>query len=85
MVETYPNQFAPCVPYTTRDKLPAEQNEREYNFVNKNTIENMLSKGELIEAFKYNCHDYGITVESIEKVSERGKFCLITLELEVIV
>jgi guanylate kinase len=43
----------------------------------------LLSKGEIIEVFKFNNHLYGLTLENIEDVAQKGKFCILTFGLEV--
>ncbi len=56
---------------------------REYHFVSKEKMEEMLSLGQFIEMIKVKNILYGFTADSIEKIAEQGRICVLNLELEV--
>ena len=60
------------VSYTTRAPRPAEQNGREYHFVDDATFVAMLERGEFLESAQVHGHRYGTSQASITGALDGG-------------
>jgi len=60
------------VSYTTRAPRPAEQNGREYHFVDDATFVAMLERGEFLESAQVHGHRYGTSQAAIGSALEGG-------------
>jgi len=60
------------VSYTTRAPRPAEQNGREYHFVDDATFVAMLERGEFLESAQVHGHRYGTSQTAIAGALEGG-------------
>lgn len=60
------------VSYTTRPPRPAEQNGREYHFVDDATFVAMLERGEFLESAQVHGHRYGTAQATIASALEGG-------------
>lgn len=83
LVESYKGTFATCTAYTTRPPLPHELDGRDYHFTTLEKLNSLILKGEIVEVYKFNNHLYGLTLENIEDVAVKGKFCLLSFGMEV--
>jgi len=69
------------VSFTTRAPRPAEQNGREYFFVDTSTFESMVAQGEFLEWANVYGHLYGTSAAQVEHERENGRD--IVLEIDV--
>ncbi len=60
------------VSYTTRPPRPAEQNGREYHFVDDASFVSMLERGEFLESAEVHGHHYGTSQAAIAGALEGG-------------
>jgi len=60
------------VSYTTRPPRPAEQNGREYHFVDDATFVAMLERGEFLESAQVHGHRYGTSQATVAGALEGG-------------
>lgn len=60
------------VSYTTRPPRPAEQNGREYHFVDDATFVDMLERGEFLESAQVHGHRYGTSQAAIAGALDGG-------------
>ena len=60
------------VSYTTRPPRPAEQNGREYHFVDDATFVDMLERGEFLESAQVHGHRYGTSQAAITGALDGG-------------
>jgi guanylate kinase len=60
------------VSYTTRPPRPAEQNGREYHFVDDATFVDMLERGEFLESAQVHGHRYGTSQAAISAALDGG-------------
>jgi len=68
------------VSYTTRPPRPAEQNGREYHFVDDASFMAMLERGEFLESAQVHGHRYGTSQKAIEGTLDGG--CDLVLEID---
>jgi guanylate kinase len=69
------------VSYTTRAPRPAEQNGREYFFIDRPAFEEMIARGDFLEWANVYGHLYGTSAEQVER--ERAAGHDIILEIDV--
>lgn len=68
---------------TTRPRSPNEVHGRDYFFVDKQTFEEMLRKGELLEhATVFGKHDYGTPRQPVQAQLERGSLVILDIDVQ---
>lgn len=83
LVETYPNEYQFIVSHTTRPMRPYERQDVNYHFVSFPTIEEMLAKGEFIEAQVVHYDNiYGTSVAEIEHAQSAHKIACSDIEIQ---
>ena len=68
---------------TTRSPRPGEQDGREYNFTNQEAFLTLLKEGGFIEHAQFGGNYYGTSVKAVKDVAEKGKICVLDIEMEV--
>lgn len=68
---------------TTRSPRPGEQDGREYNFTNQETFLNLIKDGGFIEHAQFGGNYYGTSVKAVKDVAEKGRICVLDIEMEV--
>jgi guanylate kinase len=74
------DKFEKLVSYTTSDPTAVEKNEW-YNYVNIETFRQMCESGEMFQSSMYAGHGYGSTKEDVEKILEKGKHVITTMDI----
>ncbi|XP_065204997.1 disks large 1 tumor suppressor protein isoform X3 [Planococcus citri] len=78
LISEFPQQFASCVPHTTRPRRENEVDGKDYHFVSSREImERDIHNHLFIEAGQYNENLYGTSVASVREVAEQGKHCIL--------
>lgn len=70
------------VSYTTRAPRAGEENGVNYNFVNRQTFEEMIERDELLEYAEYVNHYYGTSLKVIEEKLNAGIDVLLDIEVK---
>ncbi|CAR28094.1 hypothetical protein ZYGR_0N05840 [Zygosaccharomyces rouxii] len=78
----FPDKFGFSVSSTTRSPRPGEVNGREYNFVQVEQFQKMIQEGKFIEWAQFSGNYYGTAVDSVKKVIESGKVCLLDIDMQ---
>ncbi|KRX54787.1 Disks large -like protein 1 [Trichinella sp. T9] len=73
----YPDNFACCVPHTSRPRREHEVDGRDYYFVSREVMEHDIHNHLFIEAGQYNGNLYGTSIGSVRDVSEQNKHCIL--------
>lgn len=68
---------------TTRAPRPGEQDGREYNFTNRDSFLALVKDGGFIEYAQFGGNYYGTSVKAIKDVAEKGRICVLDIEMEV--
>lgn len=68
---------------TSRPKRPEEVNERDYYFVPLPTFEADIVANKFVEHGEFEGHYYGTALDSIRRVTNSGKHCILNLHCEV--
>lgn len=73
----FPGRFGSCVPHTTREPKEKEQDGYDYHFVSKEQMERDIQNHLFIEAGHYKDNLYGTSIDSVRKVAESRKSCVL--------
>ncbi|KAJ3387098.1 guanylate kinase [Lobulomyces angularis] len=82
LMAEFPQVYGNAISHTTRKPRHGETNGIDYYFIQRHDFKKMNSENKFVEVVEMFGNMYGITYDSIKKVQEDGKICLIDLELE---
>ena len=69
---------------TTRSPRLGEQDGREYNFTTKASFLELVDKNGFIEHAQFGDNLYGTSIKAIENIAEKGRICVLDIEMEVV-
>lgn len=84
LLQEYPHIYGLSVSHTTRKPRIGEEHGVHYYFVSKQEMNKMNASGKFIEYVSLFGNDYGTSMDSIDRVTEQGKVCILDLEFEVL-
>ncbi|KAG8527999.1 uncharacterized protein KY384_006915 [Bacidia gigantensis] len=67
---------------TTRKPRAGEQDGREYSFTTSEAFLALIDEGGFIEHAKFGGNYYGTSVKAVKDVAEKGRICVLDIELE---
>ncbi|KAL8992449.1 MAG: hypothetical protein Q9188_007581 [Gyalolechia gomerana] len=67
---------------TTRAPRPTEQDGREYNFTTREAFLKLVDEGGFIEHAQFGGNYYGTSVKAVKDVAEKGRICVLDIEME---
>ncbi|MCJ1347647.1 guanylate kinase [Peltigera leucophlebia] len=67
---------------TTRSPRPGEVNGREYNFTTKEDFLQLVEARGFIEYAQFGGNYYGTSVKAVKDVAEKGRICVLDIEME---
>ncbi|XP_069011688.1 MAGUK p55 subfamily member 3-like isoform X1 [Embiotoca jacksoni] len=79
-----PQQFGLAVPHTTRAKKCHEREGVEYHFISKAAFETDIQNSKFIEYGEYKENLYGTSLESIHRILDQNKVCLVDVQPEAL-
>ncbi|XP_072229123.1 MAGUK p55 subfamily member 3-like isoform X1 [Leuresthes tenuis] len=79
-----PRRYGLAVPHTTRARKSHEREGVEYHFISKAAFEADIQNGKFIEYGEYKENLYGTSLESIHKVLNQSKVCLVDVQPEAL-
>jgi len=68
---------------TTRKPRAGEQDGREYSFTNQESFLKLVDDSGFIEYAKFGGNYYGTSVKAVKDVVEKGRICVLDIEMEV--
>ncbi|KAI8608872.1 P-loop containing nucleoside triphosphate hydrolase protein [Chytriomyces sp. MP71] len=77
----YPNAFGFSVSHTTRGPRPGEVDGVAYNFVTRERFHELLAENAFIENTEFSGNLYGTSFETVKKVQDQGKICVLDVEM----
>ena len=77
LIHDYPDKFGSCVLHTTRERKDDELDGFNYHFVSKEQMERDIQSKLFIEVGHYMDNLYGTSIESVRKVVEIHKNCVL--------
>ena len=72
-----------CAPDTTRAPRQGEQDGREYYFTTKEQFLDLIDKDGFVEHAQFGDNLYGTSRKAVEDVAEKGRICVLDIEMEV--
>ncbi|GMT18674.1 hypothetical protein PFISCL1PPCAC_9971, partial [Pristionchus fissidentatus] len=72
LITLYPKRFSTTVPHTTRTQRENEANGVQYHFVSRPRLEEMISKGEMMEFGEFKGNLYGTALAAIHSAAKKG-------------
>uniref|UniRef100_A0A8C6P7C3 MAGUK p55 scaffold protein 3 n=1 Tax=Nothobranchius furzeri TaxID=105023 RepID=A0A8C6P7C3_NOTFU len=82
VINQRPSQCSHFQPYTTRARKSHEREGVEYHFISRAAFEADIQNGKFIEFGEYKENLYGTSLESIHKVLNQNKVCLVDVQPE---
>ncbi|XP_010743474.2 MAGUK p55 subfamily member 3 isoform X2 [Larimichthys crocea] len=79
-----PRLYGLAVPHTTRARKCHEREGVEYHFITKAAFEADIQNGKFIEYGEYKDNLYGTSLESIHRILDQNKVCLVDVQPEVL-
>ncbi|XP_039990426.1 MAGUK p55 subfamily member 3 isoform X1 [Xiphias gladius] len=79
-----PRRYGLAVPHTTRARKCHEREGVEYHFITKAAFEADIQNGKFIEYGEYKDNLYGTSLESIRKILDLHKVCLVDVQPEAL-
>ncbi|XP_028990661.1 MAGUK p55 subfamily member 3-like isoform X2 [Betta splendens] len=79
-----PHRYGLAVPHTTRARKGHEREGVEYHFITKAAFEADIQNGKFIEYGEYKDNLYGTSLESINRVLDQNKVCLVDVQPEAL-
>ena len=68
---------------TTRSPRPGEKDGVEYHFTTKDAFLRLVDEGGFIEHAQFGGNYYGTSVEAVRDIAEKGRICILDIEMEV--
>ncbi|KAK4973306.1 guanylate kinase [Elasticomyces elasticus] len=83
LFEQYPDKYGFSVSHTTRAPRSGEEDGREYNFTTVESFKKLVDDDGFIEHAKFGSNFYGTSVQAVKSVAEKGRICILDIEMEV--
>ncbi|KAI4202205.1 MAG: hypothetical protein LQ350_002720 [Teloschistes chrysophthalmus] len=78
----HPDIFGFSVSHTTRAPRSGEQDGREYNFTTRDSFQQLVNENGFVEHAQFGGNFYGTSVEAVKNVAEKGRICVLDIEME---
>ena len=79
----FPDKFGFSVSHTTRAPRAGEEDGREYHFTTKKKFLELVEQRGFIEHAQFGGNHYGTSIRAVEEIAERGRMCILDIEMEV--
>jgi guanylate kinase len=83
LFEEFPDKFGFSISHTTRSPRAGEEDGREYHFVSKEGFLDLVDKKGFIEHAQFGGNHYGTSIKTVEEIAEKGRICILDIEMEV--
>jgi guanylate kinase len=84
LLQEFPHIYGRSISHTSRSPRQGEEHGIHYWFSSRKEMEAINQKGEFLQVIKLFGNLYATAKNSINKITEQGKVCLIALEYEVL-
>ena len=85
LTEEFPSSFGFSVSHTSRKPRPGEQDGVHYHYVTREHLLKMVANGEFIENAEFSGNLYGTSKKAVEHVLEKGKICILDIEMQGVI
>ena len=81
LMSDYPNIFGFSVSHTTRKPRVGEINGVNYHFVTRDEFSSGVERGDFIESAEFSGNLYATSKQAIKDIQDKGKICILDLEM----
>ncbi|KAF7845679.1 hypothetical protein BT93_L1276 [Corymbia citriodora subsp. variegata] len=82
LFDAYPDRFGFSVSHTTRSPRAGEQDGKDYIFVTREAFQKLIDENGFIEHAQFGSNLYGTSVQAVKNVAEKGRTCILDIEME---
>jgi len=82
LMAKYENCFSFTTSHTTRTPRPGEQDGKDYHFVSREKMLQLINEKKFLEYAEFAGNIYGTSFEAVMKVLNSGKICVLDIEME---
>ncbi|XP_071792012.1 MAGUK p55 subfamily member 7-like isoform X1 [Asterias amurensis] len=79
VIATNPEHYQAAIPHTSRPKKWAEEDGKEYYYIERSLMEEAITGNQFLEYGEYKGNLYGTSIETIKRVSKAGKLCIVNV------
>lgn len=76
------SQLGFAVSHTTRKPRAGEQHGVDYFFAEKELMEAEIAEGKFVESARVHANIYGTSINSVKNVTQRGKVCILDIDVQ---
>ncbi|RVD80250.1 uncharacterized protein DFL_008151 [Arthrobotrys flagrans] len=78
----HPDTFGFSVSHTSRNPRDGEEHGKAYWFTDKDEFRRLIGEGRFIETAEFSGNLYGTSIQAVKDVQDRGKVCILDIEME---
>lgn len=82
LIKEYPHYFEKILPFSTKQQKDGDIEQKDYIYMRKEDFKKDIETGDFLEYIEYQGNYYGTNWKSIKEVKDKGKICLIDLDLK---
>lgn len=82
LFDQYPQRFGFSISHTTRSPRGQEKDGVEYHFTTREAFLKLVDEGGFIEHAQFGSNLYGTSVAAVKEVREKGRCCILDIEME---
>ncbi|KAI1285745.1 Guanylate kinase [Halotydeus destructor] len=82
LMEEFNDYFGFSVSHTTRKPRIGEVNGKDYHYTERSEMIEAIKNGEFIEYAEFSGNIYGTSKRAVQEVLERGRICMLDVEME---
>ncbi|KAK6351722.1 hypothetical protein TWF718_004869 [Orbilia javanica] len=78
----HPDTFGFSVSHTSRSPRDGEEHGKAYWFTDKDEFRKLVGEGKFIETAEFSGNLYGTSIQAVKDVQDRGRVCILDIEME---
>ncbi|GAB6018715.1 guanylate kinase [Chamberlinius hualienensis] len=82
LMKEFPDCFGFSVSHTARKPREGEVNGKHYHFVDRETLEEAITRGEFLESAVYSGNLYGTSKSAVKAVQNANKICVLDIDVQ---
>jgi guanylate kinase len=82
LMKEFPGMFGFSVSHTTRKPRPGEKDGVDYHYVEKEDMEEKISRHEMLEYAHVHSNIYGTSIAAVEDVINAGQKCILDIDVQ---
>lgn len=83
LFDEFPDKFGFSISHTTRGPRGSEKDGVEYYFVTKEEFLDLVDKKGFVEHAQFGGNHYGTSIKAVNGIAEKGRICILDIEMEV--